>query len=90
MKFGGSYTQLASSPGSESSGRLWAVHAAKASSGIDFVRSGTPFTEKVPASYSRSSGATSSRCAASPRALSTTRSQALCTATPATARLRLP
>src|SRR6266550_5817895 len=87
LKFGGSYTNDASSPGSMPSGRLCAVQAWSASS---LVVSDLPFALNVPFSYSSSSSPTSSWCAAILRAFSTTRSAAWYAATPPTVRLRLP
>src|SRR5256885_1137659 len=63
-KFFGSWIASASSLGSRSSGRLWAVQAEKVSSFMVFARSGAPFTANVPRSYSRSFLVTSSSWAA--------------------------
>ena len=58
------------------------VYAANATSWIDFTWSGAPFTENFPASYSMSSSATSSRCAASFFAFSRTRRATIAVAAP--------
>ncbi len=89
-RLAGSKNDDSSSPGSTPSGRLWAVQAEKASSGMVLALSGAPFTVNDPASYSRSSSATSSSWAAIFRAFSTTFLAAMWTAGPPTAAPRLP
>ncbi len=84
VKFGGSKVTWASRLGSIPSGRSWAVKAAKATSPKATARDGVPTTRNSASTNSRSSSAASSWWAAMPRALSSTRSVAMATATPPT------
>ena len=90
VKFGGSQLTDASSSGSVPSGRSWAVNASKAIVARASPLSGEPRTENLPPEKSRSSSATSRRCAAIRRAFSITRSVAIAMAVPPTESEREP
>ena len=72
------------------SGMFQATFAISAISSIVFAWSGEPFTKKLPSSYSISSTAASSRCAAIALPFSLSLRAPSATAAPPTAVVRLP
>src|SRR5207245_697586 len=90
VKFGGSHTVVASSPGSMDAGSALADQAAAATSASVVARSGTPRTTKRPPSKTMSSAPASRSAAAIRRALSSTLSTDATRAGAPTAMERLP